>query len=429
MLATDLLNSWPRERWSHRKLLVAVSGGADSVALLLALTELARPDRLVCAHFNHGWRGNESDSDETFVVNLCKQVSVPLAVGRSKCHSSSSAEIADKTSLEKTGCQRPLPSQPSNGQRACDPTHIGAQVGESMHRQPVDQDDDNTCVNPAMHAKRFSAHSEVGYRTQKSEERAREDRYDFLIKAAYECGASYVVTGHTADDRIETLLHNLFRGSGLSGAASLRTYRKLDSDLVIARPLLSRTREDVLSFLQSRGQSYRHDASNDNQNYARNYIRQNILPAVRAHYPSASSHLMNFSELVEEALDDIDLLATAWLEQVAGLQPGWPPNATNSAWRGDYWVIPAVAAVEQPWTVVRAALRRVWLERHWPMQAMDRVHWDTLRHILQSAAADLQRAKPSAQEKVVRVLHILPGAIRVEVAGDFVALGRERTAS
>jgi len=62
------------------RFLVALSGGADSVALLAALRELGYP--LVAAHFNHGWRGEESERDQRFAQQLCERLAVELAVGR-----------------------------------------------------------------------------------------------------------------------------------------------------------------------------------------------------------------------------------------------------------------------------------------------------------------------------------------------------------
>lgn len=63
------------------RVLCAVSGGADSVCLLHALTRLGRELRLVCAHYNHRLRGEESDRDEAFVRELCAKLAVPFTVG------------------------------------------------------------------------------------------------------------------------------------------------------------------------------------------------------------------------------------------------------------------------------------------------------------------------------------------------------------
>jgi tRNA(Ile)-lysidine synthase len=67
-----------RHRIGPERIVVACSGGADSTALLLALSELERD--LVCVHVNHHLRGDESDGDERFVRDLCEQRSIPIVV-------------------------------------------------------------------------------------------------------------------------------------------------------------------------------------------------------------------------------------------------------------------------------------------------------------------------------------------------------------
>lgn len=76
--------SWPPSRWSDLTVLVAVSGGADSVALLRGLHAVRAPGpgRLVVAHFNHGLRGADSDADERFVSELCQSLSIECQTGR-----------------------------------------------------------------------------------------------------------------------------------------------------------------------------------------------------------------------------------------------------------------------------------------------------------------------------------------------------------
>ena len=64
------------------RLLIGLSGGADSVALFRRL--LDGPHELIAVHVNHGLRGAESDGDEAFVRALCGQFSVPLLVYRAE---------------------------------------------------------------------------------------------------------------------------------------------------------------------------------------------------------------------------------------------------------------------------------------------------------------------------------------------------------
>jgi tRNA(Ile)-lysidine synthase len=86
----NLITEWRRLGlpFSEATFVVAVSGGADSVSLLLALDELQKlgklNTRLVAAHFNHGLRGKESDVDEAFVRVLCSDRKIELSVSRSE---------------------------------------------------------------------------------------------------------------------------------------------------------------------------------------------------------------------------------------------------------------------------------------------------------------------------------------------------------
>jgi len=85
-LPEKLLTAWPPEKWQDVTVLVAVSGGADSVALLLALAEAraAGDGRLVVAHFNHHLRGAESDADQQFVEELARSLNLPAIAGHAE---------------------------------------------------------------------------------------------------------------------------------------------------------------------------------------------------------------------------------------------------------------------------------------------------------------------------------------------------------
>ena len=83
ILEQQLAASWPAEQWKDVSVVVAVSGGADSVGLLRALVVLKQPGpgKLSAAHFNHRLRGEESAGDQQFVAQLCRNLGVPCAVG------------------------------------------------------------------------------------------------------------------------------------------------------------------------------------------------------------------------------------------------------------------------------------------------------------------------------------------------------------
>jgi len=82
-LEIRLADAWPPEQWQDVTVLLAVSGGTDSVALLRAMKALKTggAGRLLVAHFNHALRAEESDADEAFVERLCHRLDVPCHVG------------------------------------------------------------------------------------------------------------------------------------------------------------------------------------------------------------------------------------------------------------------------------------------------------------------------------------------------------------
>jgi tRNA(Ile)-lysidine synthase len=81
---------------SRRKLIVAVSGGADSVALLHLLLD-AGYRNLVVTHYNHRLRGRASDADATFVATLAKRLDLPCEIGAGDVRKTS---VTEKVSLE-----------------------------------------------------------------------------------------------------------------------------------------------------------------------------------------------------------------------------------------------------------------------------------------------------------------------------------------
>ncbi|MBV9216092.1 MAG: tRNA lysidine(34) synthetase TilS [Acidobacteria bacterium] len=94
----DLLTEWRRLNlpFSRETIVVAVSGGADSVSLLLAVNELQKARkldlRIVAAHFNHHLRGAESDSDERMVKKLCTSLRIELSVGHGELQNEGNLE-------------------------------------------------------------------------------------------------------------------------------------------------------------------------------------------------------------------------------------------------------------------------------------------------------------------------------------------------
>lgn len=104
-----------------------------------------------------------------------------------------------------------------------------------------------------------------------SETMARDARYKFLHKVREMTGSKAIITAHHQDDRLETAIINLLRGTGRRGISALK-----DTD-VIKRPLLHLSKHDLLAHAHHHGLKWREDSTNADTKYFRNYVRHKIL--------------------------------------------------------------------------------------------------------------------------------------------------------
>jgi len=217
--------------------LAAVSGGADSTAMLAALAELRREARfsLFCVHVEHGIRpAEESLGDAKAVRALCEGLKVPcrvITIPRGK--------IAAFASENGTG--------------------IEAAARHFRHR--------------ALSAER------------------RRVKADWLL------------TAHTQDDLLETLLMRFLRGSGPAGLAPM--IRKRNKSRIL-RPLLEVTRQDVLGYLGEKSIQYRTDSTNDDISFLRNRVRHKLVPVLDANFPSWRSSVLALAETQELVADFLE---------------------------------------------------------------------------------------------------------------------------
>src|ERR687893_3204610 len=142
------------------------------------------------------------------------------------------------------------------------------------------------------------------------QERARRQRYRLAKEVPGRLGLRTVATGHTADDVAETVLMNLARGAGLRGLAGIPPVRG-----GIERPLIERTRHEVLTYLAHLGQPYLTDPTNLTGKYARNRIRLEVLPVLQELYPGAARNLARAAALAREDLEVLEALAAEVVER------------------------------------------------------------------------------------------------------------------
>ncbi|MBK8253584.1 MAG: tRNA lysidine(34) synthetase TilS [Polyangiaceae bacterium] len=134
--------------------------------------------------------------------------------------------------------------------------------------------------------------------------RAREARRRALRSAARGAGASLIATGHTSDDRAETLILRLLRGAGPRGLAVMPPRSMLekctpdDSEIYVVRPLLLARRVDVMAHLARHEVSFAEDPSNADPRFLRVRVRREVMPLLTSMSPKITEHLCALAEML-----------------------------------------------------------------------------------------------------------------------------------
>lgn len=238
-------------------IIAGVSGGADSVCLLLALCEYRRrvAFTLGAVHVEHGIRGGESLGDAAFVEELCRSLSVPLFVRHIDV-----PQLARKrgTSLEETAREERYRIFAEQAQKEAYRSRAG-QAQEEAYRDFAGQ-----------------AHTEP---------------YRSFAERKQQTRPVRIAVAHNRGDQAETVLWNLVRGSGLDGLCGMHPVRGN-----IIRPLLFTDREEIEKILRDAGLSWRTDATNLETEYTRNKIRLSVVPLLEKELnPQAAAHIAGVS--------------------------------------------------------------------------------------------------------------------------------------
>ena len=134
----------------------------------------------------------------------------------------------------------------------------------------------------------------------RSEEAWRTARWQFLRDVAARSSA-VIVTAHTRDDQVETVLMRLLRGAGTRGLAALY------APSPVRRPLIGCTRAEILSYSRSHGLSWIDDPSNASTRFLRNRVRRDLLPALRAASPTLELELLAIAARAAEWRRELSL--------------------------------------------------------------------------------------------------------------------------
>ncbi len=135
------------------------------------------------------------------------------------------------------------------------------------------------------------------------EEAARTLRYRFLYGLARKHGASGIVTAHSADDQVETVLMHLLRGTGMAGLRGIQGVTRLlefDAQVPLIRPMLHIWRNEVDEYCREHGLEPVYDATNSDQSYMRNRIRHSLIPEMESYNPKFKAALLRMVRTVSE---------------------------------------------------------------------------------------------------------------------------------
>ena len=146
------------------------------------------------------------------------------------------------------------------------------------------------------------------------EQGARVLRYNCFYDALSNNLCDVIATAHHRRDNVESVLFNMFRGSGLNGLKGINDY-----DDKVIRPLLYTSKREIDEYVKENNIPYVTDGSNFDTDYTRNYIRLEILPVVKKIFPEAERSISRLIKTVREDDDYLTELAQKLLVAQGGL--------------------------------------------------------------------------------------------------------------
>lgn len=313
-----------------QKVVVGLSGGADSVCLLSLLADIREEYRLElrAVHIHHGLRGGEADRDAAFSEELCSRLDVPFRL-------------------------------------------VFVNVKETAEKKRVSEEEAGRILRYEAFAK------EAGQWRKELQESGKAD-----LDGSVRPGEIKMAVAHHGDDSAETILYQLFRGSGLKGLSGIPPVR---GDII--RPLLCAERKEITDYLEEKGLSFVTDSTNLENDYARNKIRNQLLPmAIQEINQGAAEHIRRAGELIGEADHFFSERADCMLETLLETENQKTDQGNCQAVLSVSGLL-ALSHIEASY-VVRAVFKR----KQWPLRDITSGHIESILTLLNGrtgAGADL----------------------------------------
>jgi len=130
-----------------------------------------------------------------------------------------------------------------------------------------------------------------------SEDAGRRLRYAFFNEIAQKYPGAKIAIAHNKNDQAETMIMRMIRGTGIDGLCAM-AYKSSN----IIRPILSIEKREIINYLDQNSISYAYDKTNGENDYTRNYIRNEVIPKMENVNPQAVDNLYNLSELLKNDL-------------------------------------------------------------------------------------------------------------------------------
>lgn len=210
------------------KVVVAVSGGPDSMCLLQILNRIQKNREILfeiyVAHVNHGIR-QEAEEETNYVEQYCVKHDIPIFIKKENV-----IQLAQdqKKGIEETG---------------------------------------------------------------------REVRYEFFDQVLKEIRGNKIAIAHNLNDKVETVLMNMIRGTGTNGLKGI----EMERDHKYIRPLLSTTRKEIEEYCKKQALDPKYDQSNQDNHYTRNRIRNELIPYLEKEFnPNILNSIYKLSEIITE---------------------------------------------------------------------------------------------------------------------------------